>query len=137
MSETKTEGQLLSDKLMYNYKNAWEKSSKDEIKEAFDFCEEYKKILDTGKTEREFATLAEKMAIDNGFVPIEEVLASGKRLVAGEKVYLINRGKSVLLAVVGKKPVEEGFNITGAHIDAPRIPWYLSRCICIQAWEAD
>lgn len=121
MGETKTEGQLLNERLMYNYNNAWEKSSEDDKKAAFDFCEEYKKVLNAAKTEREFAALAESMAVAKGFIKIEDALAAGKKLAAGDKVYQLNREKSVLLAVIGKRPIEKGVNVTGAHIDSPRI----------------
>ena len=121
MGETKTEGQLLNEKYMYSYSNAWEKSSEDDKKAAFDFCEEYKKVLNAAKTEREFAAYAENMALAKGFIRIEDALASGKKLKAGDKVYQLNRGKSVLLAVVGKNPIEQGVNVTGAHIDSPRL----------------
>lgn len=121
MEENKTTGQLLQDKLTYNTKNAWEKSSEEIKKKAFDFCEDYKLFLDKGKTEREFAAEAEKLAKSNGFISLSEVIQSNKKLTPGTKVYYINKKKSALLAVIGSRPLSEGVNMLGAHIDAPRI----------------
>jgi len=113
----KTEGQILSEKLTYSVANAGEKLSEAELKCADDFCEGYKDYLNTAKTEREsvnyFVALAEK----EGFVPFD----ADKKYSAGDKVYYNNRGKSLILAVIGKKSVAEGVRIVAAHIDSPRL----------------
>ena len=57
MSDTKTEGQKLEERLSYKRKNVWEKVDEEYIRKAFDFCEEYKKFLDASKTEREFVVI--------------------------------------------------------------------------------
>lgn len=121
MGETKTEGQKLQDQLVYNTKNVWEVSTEEEYKKAFEFCEGYKEFLDKAKTEREFASEVEKLVVKKGFISFEDIKKSGKKLTAGMKVYQINRGKSAVLSVIGSKPMNEGVNIIGAHIDAPRI----------------
>ncbi|MCX7922896.1 MAG: aminopeptidase [Clostridia bacterium] len=121
MDENKTQGQLLQEKLTYKIHNAWEKSSDDDKGKAFEFCEGYKDFLNRAKTEREFAYEVEQLAIQNGFISLDEAIKSNKRLMQGDKVYLVNRKKSVLLAVIGSKPMEDGVNIVGAHIDSPRI----------------
>ena len=69
MEDKKTEGQKLQEKLTFKAANVWEKSSDDEKKKAFDFCEGYKKFLDSAKTEREFAYEAGKLARQHGFIP--------------------------------------------------------------------
>lgn len=119
--ESKTEGQKLFEVLSYNPKNAWEKSSEDRVKKAFYFSEDYKAFLDKAKTEREFTYEVEKEAIQNGFKPIDELLANNIKLSPGMKVYKVIRNKAVLLSVIGKRSITEGVNIIGAHIDAPRI----------------
>jgi len=86
-TEKKTEGQLLLEKLSYKARYTWEKAPDEEIKKAFDFCEEYKKFIDSAKTEREFTREAEKAAVSNGFVPIEKVVEEGIKLIPGMKVY--------------------------------------------------
>lgn len=121
MEESKTEGQKLQEKLFFKSANVWEKSSDDEKKNAFDFCEGYKKFLDIAKTEREFAFEAGKLARQNGFMSLEEIIKNNKKLTPGMKIYSINRKKSVLMAIIGDQPLENGVNIIGAHIDAPRI----------------
>lgn len=121
MSDTKTEGQKLEERLSYKRKNVWEKVDEEYIRKAFDFCEEYKKFLDASKTEREFAANTEKLASSAGFKRLDDLIAANKKLKPGDKVYHINRKKSAVLAVIGSKPVTDGVNILGAHIDAPRL----------------
>jgi aspartyl aminopeptidase len=121
MEENKTEGQKLQEQLSYNTKNAWEKSSEEDKKNAFNFCEEYKIFLDKGKTEREFTEEVEKTAVAAGFLSLKEIIKSGKKLSAGMKIYEVNRNKSIILSVIGKNPITEGINIIGSHIDSPRI----------------
>ncbi|MFI3115440.1 MAG: aminopeptidase [Clostridia bacterium] len=86
----------------------------DEMKE---FAELYKSFLDECKTERETVNFFEKMAKDNGF----KLYKRGSNLKAGDKIYTINRSKAIILAVIGKKSLNDGCNITAAHVDTPRI----------------
>lgn len=121
MEENKTEGQQLQEKLSFKLKNIWEKSSEDEKRKAFEFCEGYKTFLDIAKTEREFADEAEQIAKNKGFVSLDELIKAGTRLAPGMKVYQINRRKSIILGIIGKDSIENGVNILGAHTDSPRI----------------
>ncbi len=73
--------------------------------------------LNEARTEREAVRSAVAMAEERGFVPY----VPGMALKAGDKVYRNNRGKALMLAVIGKKPLSEGCVITGAHIDSPRL----------------
>ena len=98
-------------------KNAFLTMSEAELKDMNVLCDGYKKYHDDGKTERECVDISIKMAEENGFVNIE----NKKDLKAGDKVYIVNRGKAMLLAVIGTEPMENGLNIVGAHIDSPRI----------------
>ena len=92
--------------------------SDDELRVCDDFCEGYKEFLFKCKTEREVAAWAEATAVAAGFKPFNEF---GEPLKAGDKVYLMNRGKSIILCVKGKRPINEGVRISAAHIDSPRI----------------
>lgn len=121
MEDVKSEGQKLMDKLTFKQQNIWEKASEEDIRAAFVYCESYRNFLNSVKTEREFAAYAEKSARENGFVLLDELLKSNKKLAPGMKVYFINRKKSAVLAVIGNKPLEEGVNIIGSHIDSPRL----------------
>ena len=119
--EVKSEGQKLQDALSYNTKNAWEKSSDQDVKEAFIFCEQYKAFLNKAKTEREFTAEVEKEAKAHGFVSIDELIKANKWPTTGMKIYQVIRNKSIILSVIGKKHIQDGVNIIGAHIDSPRI----------------
>ncbi len=107
----------LYERLSYKPKNAYYEMDDNQIREMLQLCDDYKTFLDEGKTERECITISEKMAIENGFVKLEDK----RRLKPGDKVYKINRDKNILLAVIGSDSAEEGFNIVGAHIDSPRL----------------
>ena len=103
--------------LCYKPKHAIDLVDEAVVAAADDFCEGYKVFLDVAKTEREAteAVLAEARA--KGFVEFEP----DKKYSAGDKVYYVNRGKSIILAVIGKKCLCEGVKIAAAHIDSPRL----------------
>ena len=89
-----------------------------ELREAaFAYCEGYKTFLNASKTEREAVVWAVRQAEENGFVPYDP--AESYR--PGDRVYQINRGKSVTLAVIGTDAPETGFSIVVSHIDSPRL----------------
>ena len=102
--------------------NAWKKYPEGKKrKEVFDFAEGYRKFLSECKTERECNDYFVKEAKAKEFVDLADVIAKNKKLKAGDKVYLSNYGKGLAMFIIGKKPLEEGMNILGAHIDSPRM----------------
>ena len=96
-------------------KNAWSKY--EDKKVVMDFNEGYKAFISCAKTERLAVREAERLLKENGFKNIENV----KSLKAGDRVYAINKKKNVAAFIIGKKPLEEGLRILGAHIDSPRL----------------
>ena len=102
--------QLLSDR-----KNGYDKPVDQDVMEAY--CAGYKDFLDWSKTERLCAAETVRMAEEKGYRPY----VRGMEVKAGDRVYVCNRGKSVLLAHIGKKSLAEGAQIAAAHIDAPRL----------------
>ena len=103
-------------------KNAWEKYPEGEKREAvFRFAEDYRKFISECKTERECVDYIVNLAKAAGFVNLDTVSANGNALKAGDKVYANNMGKGLALFVMGKKSLEEGMSILGAHIDSPRL----------------
>lgn len=113
----KTYADKIREDLLYNPKNGSVSLTADEIKRADDFCEDYKSFINTAKTEREAVEEAVKLAEIAGFVPFEK----GRVYNAGDRVYRVNRGKAVILAVIGSKPINEGVRLAIAHIDSPRL----------------
>ena len=101
--------------------NAWSKYTDAEKKKIFSFAEEYRKFISKCKTERECVTEAVEIAKKAGYKDLNDIISSGKKLKAGDKVFAVNMKKAILLFNIGKKPMEEGLNILGAHIDSPRI----------------
>mgnify|MGYP001041830524 CR=1 FL=1 len=107
----------LKETLYLNRKNGGLRLSEEEIRKAEEYAEGYKRFLDAGKTEREAVSASIAMAEEKGFVPYEY----GKKYAPGDRVYWNNRGKSLILAVMGAQPIENGVNLMAAHIDSPRI----------------
>ena len=117
MSKEKSRAEELKEKLFYNPKHASEVISQEETDKADAFCEEYKSFLNKAKTEREAVVYVLAKAKKNGFVEFDRA----KKYNAGDKVYYNNRGKSIILAVIGKKGLENGARLSAAHIDSPRL----------------
>ena len=102
--------------------NAWGKYPEGKKREAvYQFAEDYRKFISDCKTERECVTEFEKKAVNAGFLKLEDVIEKGTALKAGVKIIANNMGKGIAMFVIGKKPIEEGMNILGAHIDSPRM----------------
>ena len=97
-----------------NNLNAWNIYTKDEI---FDYCDNYINFLNKGKTERLCVEYFKAEAEKNGFKNIDDATT----LKTGDKIYKINRNKSIALAVIGQKDISDGTNIIASHIDSPRL----------------
>ncbi len=99
----------------------WEQYTKQDKEKVYAFAEDYRRFISDCKTERECVTWFEKRARDAGFVSLQEVRDSGRKLQPGDRVYATNHEKAMALYVVGTADVEDGMNILGAHIDSPRL----------------
>ena len=99
---------------MYS-KNVWNKYESHE--EIMKFAEDYKAFISKGKTERLCVEESVRLAKEKGYVDIKEV----KSLKEGDKVYAVNKAKNIAVFVIGKRPIEEGLRVLGAHIDSPRL----------------
>ncbi len=107
----------LKEELFYTPVNAAAKLSEEEIAVADEFCEGYKKFLDSAKTERDAVDTIEDIAKANGF----SEYVFGQSHKPGDRVYYNNRGKSIILCVFGKRSAADGVKINAAHIDCPRL----------------
>ena len=95
----------------------WNKLTESEKKKLFSFNEDYRQFLSISKTERRFVDNGVELAKKAGFKDLSKV----KSIKAGDKLYVNNRGKNLCLFVIGSKPLIEGMNILGSHIDSPRM----------------
>ena len=102
-------------------KNVWTSYGKKELAELEKLNKNYRHFLDNGKTERECGKAAVKQAKKEGFKDLKEVIRSGERLQAGDRVYDVFMEKAIALFIIGSKDIEKGMNILGAHIDSPRL----------------
>ncbi len=103
--------------LLKENKNGWESVTDAQKKDIFDFCEKYKTFITESKTERLAVKNTLKIAKEHGFADIN----SKETLKPGDKVYFVNRNKSVYLAVIGEEDITKGINFIISHLDAPRI----------------
>ena len=113
MSET----EKLKEFLFNTKKCGWETLADSMKSDVIRFSDEYIHFLNRSKTEREATTFITEILDKNGFVNIKDKMI----LVPGDKVYYVNREKSVYAAIMGNKPIEAGLNIIGSHIDSPRL----------------
>jgi len=123
----------LKEKLFNAKKNGVDVMSDEELRRCDDFCEGYKEFLQENKTEREVAAWIEMMAAEYRFRPFdvykEDVGYYDRRrlpgdrcdMMPGDRIYYANRGKSVILCTLGRRPVSDGVRIAAAHIDSPRL----------------
>ena len=114
----KTVGQEMLEKLSYKKKNVFEEASPEKLAAIFDYAKGYMKFLDDAKTEREATDVAIELASANGFTEYK----LGDKISVGDKKYLNQHGKSVILFSVGENDVEtDGIRILASHIDSPRL----------------
>jgi len=107
----------LKEKLFNKKDNGWESLDSNQKEEVFDLSKKYMDFLNIAKTEREFIKHARKLANENGYKDIMEF----DTLKPGDKIYFVNREKSMYLAIIGEKSIEEGLHIIGSHVDSPRL----------------
>ena len=117
MSEEKTKTALLREELMMKEDKGIKSLSAEEIAKADEFCEGYKRFLNAAPVEREATAEALRIAKEQGFEEFDPEAS----YQAGDKVYYVNRGKAIALAVIGKNGVKNGARLAIAHIDSPRI----------------
>ena len=107
----------LRQSLLMEAKNGYTRISAAQRAEMETYCKDYMAFMDACKTEREATTWAVVEAEKQGFKP----LTADAEVKPGDKYYLNNRGKSIILAVIGSESLEKGANICAAHVDSPRM----------------
>ena len=111
-------GEELKEKLFNKKEEGWKCLKEGQKEEIYKISNGYMEFLNRSKIEREFIKNAKKLADENGFTDI----INKQNLVPGDKVYFINRGKSMYLAIIGENGIEEnGMHIIGSHVDSPRL----------------
>lgn len=102
-------------------KNIWKNYDENELVNLEKVNSEYRKFLDRGKTERECVDYTVELAKNYGYRDLADIINSGEKINAGDKVYITNMKKSIILFNIGTDDIENGMNILGAHIDSPRL----------------
>ena len=102
-------------------KNVWNSYTKEQLEAVDAFSKEYMYFLDHGKTERECVDLTVNLIEKEGYIELGKAIKEGKQLKKGDKVYAVWMNKSIAVFKIGEKPMSEGMNILGAHIDSPRL----------------
>ena len=103
--------------MLIKKENGWHGVTELLKKDIFEFSEGYKDFLNIGKTERTFVSEAIKSAEKEGFVDANTLV----KLKAGDKIYYENRGKNLILAIIGTESIVSGINYVVSHIDSPRL----------------
>lgn len=101
--------------------NAWLTYDEKDMEALEKLSGEYKDFLSRCKTERECTTFFKEEAEKAGYRSLEDLVAEGVSVKAGDKVYAVGMGKTIALFQVGRKPLTDGMNILCAHIDSPRL----------------
>ncbi len=115
--EQKNEAALLKEQLFYKKQNGWQRVDGATAKEIMEFATGYGEFLGNAKTEREAISLAVQMLDEAGFTPF----SLQKSYRPGDRIYQINRGKSLIAAVIGSRPLEKGVRMVISHVDSPRL----------------
>lgn len=102
-------------------KNAWKGYDEAKSAKVDALAKDYMDFLDNGKTERECVDTIVNQIEAAGYRELPELMKEGKKLSAGDKVYAVWMNKTVVMFQIGTKPMTEGLNILGAHIDSPRL----------------
>lgn len=102
-------------------KNTWETYNAKQLKELEKLNKEYREFLDNGKTERECIDSIVNTIEASGYRELDTMVKRGEALSPGDKVYSVWMNKSIVMFQIGDKPLAEGMNILGAHIDSPRM----------------
>ncbi len=102
-------------------KNTWQTYSTQQLQELEKLCKSYREFLDNGKTERECIDVIVNTIEAAGYRELEELIRSNTPIKTGDKVYSVWMNKSIAMYHIGEKPMTEGMNILGAHIDSPRL----------------
>ena len=110
-------GENLKEKLFKKKESGWKSLNDSQKKEVFVVSKRYMDFINVSKTEREFIKNARKLANEHGFKDIMEF----ESLKPGDKIYFVNREKSMYLAIIGENSIENGMNIIGSHVDSPRL----------------
>ena len=107
----------MRENLFFDPKNGYDRIGTDERLAVEDYCRGYMDFLNNARTEREAVRYAIAAAKENGFCEFKP----GQKLQPGDRVWVNNRGKALMLAVIGTESLDHGAVIAGAHVDAPRL----------------
>jgi len=118
MADEKSHLDELREKLTYSRHNSWNLINSDRI---MSFADDYKKILSAGKTEREYAMIAEELLVANGFQKLPETTNPYPNSLMQKKFYRTIKGKGIIAFYGGRRPLSEGINFIASHIDSPRL----------------
>ncbi len=102
-------------------KNIWNKYDAKTLEKVNVLSDSYRAYLDNGKTERECIDETVELIENAGYISLQKAMEDGRKLSVGDKVYYVHMNKSIAMFQIGTKPLTEGMNILGAHIDSPRI----------------
>ena len=104
----------------YDRENGWKSISEDESAKIESYAKDYIAFLSRAKTEREAHDIILDGFKGDKYRNIDDVNDS-TALKAGDRIYRSCQGRTLFCARIGKRPISEGLNIIGGHIDSPRL----------------
>lgn len=102
-------------------KTVWNKTQGEQREACLPSTKRISTLFPYAKRNRECVRETVRLAKENGYRDLNEVLAANAKIQAGDKLYAVNKDKDIALFVIGSEPLEAGMNIVGAHIDSPRL----------------
>ena len=123
---------MTREELFYETKSVYETADEAEVKAIYDFAEGYKTFLNAARTERLAVREAVKLAEARGFRAWEP----GEPVKPGDKIFMVNRAKAIILAVVGKQGLDAGIRLAAAHVDNPRLDVKQHPCMRMGRWPS-
>lgn len=108
---------MTREELFFETKSVYETADEAQVKAIYDFAEGYKTYLSASRTERLAVREAVKLAQARGFRAWEP----GEPVKPGDKIFMVNRGKAMMLAVIGRDSLDKGIRLAAAHVDNPRL----------------
>lgn len=102
-------------------KSRWTSYGEEDLARLEEVAGDYIEFISNNKTERECVADAIVRAEAAGYVSLAEARRAGRALKPGDRIWASMQGKALILVQVGSRPMEEGLNILGAHVDSPRL----------------
>ena len=102
------------------FSSAWLEIDQQEQAQVMNFGEEFKDFMAVARSEMWFVREGVEYAESEGFQEWTPDI-NNSSMPPGSRWYAINRDRTLVLFIMGNKPITDGLRIVNTHIDSPRI----------------